>query len=415
MAAYMIREGNAMDGIDDWQERNHMPWQVRELTLQGSSHAFAEMTERERHEFFREWVARTFKGGSVCYGVTSVSSYAKNMTDVERGYNRDGDELSQFNLGMFCDEAAKMPLYYSKYNGSLTDKTNLPYALASAEAFGIRNVKAVVDGGFWDETCIKDLGRCFKSFTIGMPASLKESESLLAAYGQGIETYDNELSYRHIYCVPVNDEICGVPGRVLIYYNALSHISLCDDMYDHITRLDFELSALKRYPKSNLDRYKPYFKITKHARDSGFDYQIDRQKVELLRKNKGFFFLFTTDMLSSPSDILYYYRAKDADEKLFSQIKSAIDCRRVRTHDEFTTDGKVFVTFVACAIRSYILNKLSKLIADDSTSLKKIFNQLSNITIISNGQFCRFSKALTKKQKQILSFFGSPDLILHSF
>ena len=117
-----------------------------------------------------------------------------------------------------------------------------------------------------------------------------------------------------------------------------------------------------------------------------------------MRRNKGFFLLFSTDMTSSPTDILYYYRAKDADEKLFAQIKTGMDCDRMRTHNEDTTDGKVFVTFIACIIRSHLLDKLSQIIRDDSTSLKKVFNQQSNIIIISNKGEYRFTKALTKKQ-----------------
>jgi transposase len=35
------------------------------------------------------------------------------MTAVERGYNRDGDDLPQYNLGMFCDESTKTPIYYN--------------------------------------------------------------------------------------------------------------------------------------------------------------------------------------------------------------------------------------------------------------------------------------------------------------
>jgi len=52
-------------------------------------------------------------GGSVCYDVTSISSYSQAMPAVERGYNRDGDDLAQYNLGTFCDECSKTPLYYN--------------------------------------------------------------------------------------------------------------------------------------------------------------------------------------------------------------------------------------------------------------------------------------------------------------
>lgn len=107
-------------------------------------------------------------------------------------------------------------------------------------------------------------------------------------------------------------------------------------------------------------------------------------------------------MEASASSLLYYYRAKDADEKLFSQIKVDMDGRRIRTHNEQTTDGKTFVTFLACIIRSYMLGKLHQYLQDNSTSMNKVYSQLSNIIMIeSEGRQC-FAKALTKKQREIL-------------
>lgn len=148
MASYIIREGNAMDGIDDWLQRNYYPGYDRILTSQTSSRIFGSLSDKQRNDFFKHWIKTAFNGGSVCYDVTSISSYSKEMTEVELGYNRDGDDLSQYNLGMFCDESSKTPLYYNRYNGSLTDKVNLSYVLANARAVGIRNVKMIIDGGF---------------------------------------------------------------------------------------------------------------------------------------------------------------------------------------------------------------------------------------------------------------------------
>jgi len=416
MASYIIREGGAMDAIDDWQERNYFPGINRLLTSQSTSKTFASITTAQMNGFFKRWISKAFKSGSVCYDVTSISSYSKGIPDVEYGYNRDGDDLYQFNLGMFCDEITKVPLYYSRYNGSLTDKTNLSYVLAGAHDLGIQRVKMVLDGGFWSEECIKCLDYCCDAFTIGMPSSLNESENTIKIYGNNIESYANELAYPHIYCVEAHTVIYDVPGKILLYYDSLNHVRQCEDLSCRIQNLKNELSVLKRFPKNKLKRYIPYFKITQHEGDKGFEYAVDTIKVDKLRKHKGYFLLFTTDMESTPSDILYYYRAKDADEKLFSQIKVDMDSNRIRTHNGETTEGKAFVIFVACIIRSYMLGKLSSYLTDNSTSLKKVFNQLSNINIISKngGSGLRFTKALTKKQKNILAAFGVSDDILAS-
>jgi transposase len=174
MAAYIIREGNAMDGIDDWQQRNYFNEYNKLRTSQSCSRSFVNITAKQRYSFFKKWITKSFTGGSVCYDVTSISSYSQGMTEVEHGYNRDNENLCQFNLGMFCDEASKTPLYYSRYNGSLTDKTNLSYVLADFKDLGISRVKMILDGGFWSEECIKTLEGYCDAFTIGMPIHLKE-------------------------------------------------------------------------------------------------------------------------------------------------------------------------------------------------------------------------------------------------
>ena len=171
---------------------------------------------------------------------------------------------------------------------------------------------------------------------------------------------------------------------------------------------------MKHYPKSKLNRYEPFFIITKHKEGAGFDYVVDIENVERLRKQKGMFLIFTTDLDETPENALYHYRAKDVVEKLFDQIKCDMDGNRIRTHSEETTDGKTFVIFIACIIRTFLLNKLSQYLTDTSTSLKKALNQLSNIGIVSNSVGFRFTKALSKKQKDILMAFSADKDILES-
>ena len=414
MASYIIREGNAMDGIDDWLERNYFPDYNRVLTSQSTSKIFAALTAGQINDFFVEWVKLAMGAGTVCYDVTSISSYATQMASVERGYNRDGENLAQFNIGMFCDEGTKTPLYYNRYNGSLTDKTNLSYVLANAKAVGINRIKLVVDGGFSGTECFNSLQNLCDSFIIGLPAHLKESQNILESHGDNIATYSNEINVPYTYCVSTDAVVGGVAGKAMLYFDSQNHIHLCNELSELINRLKAELATLKRYPKSKLKRYEPYFIITKHEKGSGFDYCVDATKVDNLRKRKGYFLIFTTDMTATPEDTLYHYRAKDVIEKLFAQIKCDMDGNRARTHNEQTTDGKVFVTFIACIIRTYLLSKLTQYLTDHSTSLKKAFSQLSNITIISSPNGLRFTKALSKKQRLILKPFDADKSILDS-
>ena len=414
MASYIIREGGSMDGIDDWQQRNYFPDNNRLLASQSTSRMFGDMTIAQRKKFFSEWVKLTLHACTVCYDVTSISSYAQNMASVERGYNRDGEKLAQFNLGLFCNENNKMPLYYNRYNGSLTDKTNLSYVLDNAKEVGIDRVKMVMDGGFWDENCLVGLQGLCEAYTVGLPIHLKESQQILANFGDGIENYANKIGIPHTYCIPFETTVWGVKGKAFLYFDSLSHAHLTNEMSELIDRLGAELSGLKRFSKNKLKRYSAYFSITK--KDAGFEYSVDVGKVEKIRRQKGFYLIFTTDMNAGAEETLQHYRAKDVTEKLFDQIKCGMDGNRIRTHNENTTDGKVFVTFIACIIRTFLLEKLRKYLTDNSTSLKKALNQMSNIRIVTTTAKggLRLTKALSKKQKDILKPLGGSDKILAS-
>ena len=285
MASYIIREGNSMDGIDDWQQRNYFPNYSRLHTSQSTSKTFAALSAGQINDFFVGWVKIAMGDGAVCYDVTSFSSYAQQMPSVEHGYNRDHEKLAQFNLGMFCDEISKTPIYYNRYNGSLTDRTNLSYVLANAKAVGIKRVKMVLDGGFMLEECFTSLRDFCDAFIIGLPIHLKESQSILTSHWDGIDHYANELSVPHTFCIAVETEVQGVAGKALLFFDSMNHVCLRNELSEYINRLKAELSALKRYPKSKLKRYEPYFIITKHEHDSGFDYPRFSRRANSLIKN----------------------------------------------------------------------------------------------------------------------------------
>jgi transposase len=336
-----------------------------------------------------------------------VSSYSKTITDVEFGYNRDGEDLPQFNIGMFCGENNKLPIYYNRYNGSLTDKTSLSHVLANAKSVGINGVKLVVDGCFISPECFKSLKNFCKCFTAGIPAYLEISQKMINAHIIDIDRYHDKLPEQEIFCVEQPISIHGVNGKLMLYFDPHSHAQLCGELSDRIEQLSAELSRLKRCPKNSQQRYSKYFTLKKHGNSDEFDFHVNNGEVDKLRRGKGCFLLFSSDMSAKPEDSLSYYRDKDADEKLFDQIKLDMGGGHVRTHIIRTTDGKIFVTFIALAIRSYMLGKLRKYINLNSTSLKKSLNKLENIIVVHTGGSCRFTKALTRQQKDILAHFNA--------
>lgn len=121
------------------------------------------------------------------------------IEEAEYGYNRDHEKLPQFNLGLFTSEKTSYPVYMSIYNGSINDKTELFYAIKNAKYLGIKKIKVVLDGGFFDEERIKILHKEEFIFTIGMPMYLNLSKELIDNYGLDIYSPEYLTKYPGVY------------------------------------------------------------------------------------------------------------------------------------------------------------------------------------------------------------------------
>jgi transposase len=129
----------------------------------------------------------------VAYDVTSVSSYSKNITELEWGYNRDKEKLPQINIGMYFGEETKLPLYYRVYPGSISDKAHLKYMVADNDFINGQKTRFVMDRGFYSADNLRYLTERGYRFVIALPTSLKYCTELIKKYGGEVA---NHSEYR---------------------------------------------------------------------------------------------------------------------------------------------------------------------------------------------------------------------------
>lgn len=170
-ACYILLDGSTMDYIDCWQE-NSFSLSSHQLNGKSISRLFASIDDEHIHCIFTKWIQRFSDNDCYFYDVTSISSYSGNLDYAEYGYNRDHEYLAQINIGMFCHNVTRLPEYYEVYNGSLTDKINLPYVI---DNIGIRKISVIMDGGFFDKERISSLDKETYTYTMGIPSHLKIS------------------------------------------------------------------------------------------------------------------------------------------------------------------------------------------------------------------------------------------------
>lgn len=358
-AAYMVEEDNVMCHIADYCDEAFTPGGLR-LDSQSTSGLFAALSMHERSSFLSSWVRLRQEEEYIAYDVTSLSTYSGGIEDAEWGHNRDGEDLCQVNLGMFVGENSRLPVYYATYQGSVLDKTHLSFMMESARALGISKARFVFDRGFVTTDNLSYVQEHHLSFITALPAHLKAYKGLLDEAAQAdISSSRNAVSGQGLYAVrlPVMIGDAGLHAHVFFspQKRALEELAL----YAKVEKLEAELTKMasaRKLPK----KYTDLFCVS--AGDGASEtmtFARDYAKIDAKLRRAGFFVLVATDNTISSEEALMTYRHKDSIEKAFSGMKNFLDFNRMRTHGTLTTDGKLFVGFIALILRSQISAALS--------------------------------------------------------
>lgn len=408
IASYISLGNVSMSYIDDYMKNNYFPHIDNMITSQIASVVFERIVKEGTDHFFKEWIRETAGKKYICYDVTSVSTYSGNIVEAEYGYNRDHENLEQVNIGLFSVEGTKIPVYYENYNGSLTDKSNVISVVKNAKDKGLTKIKLVMDGGSFDKERIQELKEENLIFTIGMPMKLKSSKELVDKYGSDIYDYQYSTNYLNTFGKLVEYEIYGVKGKVFLGMDTQARNLEIETIREKIERIEEDLKhTRKKYETIFKNKtVTKYFDIKPKENSKGFTFELNEEKIKNDTKYCGYFLIFTTDMEAASKDIIYFYREKDVDEKIFYAMKNYIDLGRLRTHKQSTTDGKIFVAFISLIIRSWIMQKVYDYKTMNHLTYKKIANILNDIIVIDTLGEVRLLKSITKQQKEILAIFG---------
>jgi len=69
------------------------------------------------------------------YDTTSKSSYSKSLIQVKYGVNKDHDLLPQINLALLCGEQSRLPFYYRKLPGNISDVKTVKNLIADMDFY----------------------------------------------------------------------------------------------------------------------------------------------------------------------------------------------------------------------------------------------------------------------------------------
>jgi transposase len=413
VACYMARRGNVVDGISDWQETSTPSGEVR-LDPRSVSRLFASISHADKMAFFRAWATRRDGPQYLAYDVTSFSTYARGVGDAEWGHNRDGERLPQINLGCYLDQATGLPVFYTTYPGSIIGKSHLSSMMAYNKDLGVNRVTFVMDRGFASTANIGYMRRHKLSYVLGVEARYKAARQAVEEVRAGVFEMPNRLG-SGVYAKAVKGVFWGQEATLHVFYDPV----LCEQRRNELTReVDAEAEALAQLDQLTKRQAKHHSRRLRIdlADDGTFAFERDWDKIAAAGRDAGFFCVLTSTALT-PKDVLAVYRRKDAIEKAFDDLKNHTDMKRLRTHSDETTSGKLFCAFIALIACSEIQAKVGPALkaSKQSASKKDVLAEMDKIKIVDAASGRRLINPATKLQRGILEALGLTEERLKSY
>ena len=160
LAYYQVMEGEPFYLFPYWLDENSLP-KTKRLDSSGISNLFEVLgkNESQRFTFIEKWIQHLQPVKAAYFDISSISSYSSNISFIEWGYNRDGENLPQLNLGMVYCENKKLPINYYLYPGSIKDVTTLRNCKRYLCGFGLEDFLFVLDRGFFSTPNLKEMDK----------------------------------------------------------------------------------------------------------------------------------------------------------------------------------------------------------------------------------------------------------------
>lgn len=371
IAYYLILEDrNPLSRFPKWAAMHVHPFQ-NNIISQRSSELFSSITEKSKHAFFKLQGKRRSENEYWAYDTTSISSYSKCLKQVRYGLNKDHELLEQINVAMLFGQESKLPFYYRKLAGNITDVMTVKNLLSDMNDYGYKKIKLVMDRGFYSSKNINDLYKEHLKFLISGKLSLKFIQEELDKVRDQIRNWGNYNQKYAIYAhsVPIKwnytqdrpykqDTITSERRMYLhLYFNPDRALEDEKSFTRLLCVLQNELESGNRIPDHE-KQYQKYFELHETP-VRGIKITPKQSEIDRVKKNYGYFALLSND-IKDPIGALETYRNKDLVEKAFGDLKERLNFRRLNVSSDLSLDGKLFVEFIALILISYIKNMMSE-------------------------------------------------------
>ena len=401
LCVYLIGSDKPFMYMEDWIGE-HESYPVGKMSSQRLSELLGVFSQKERNEFFTAWSKENVSDEYMAIDITSISSYSNQIPEVERGYNRNGEDLDQINFCLLFGERTGLPIYQALYSGSIGDQATLKATLAEVEAIsGGKTLVLVADKGFYSVKNVEMLLELYKGsrFLLAVPFANKWTIELIMEERDSIDRISNLIHtsgspYRGI---TRKIDFNGTSLTAYVLYNPEQNLDDRNHWYSYVVWLKELVEAGKDTVAYSNDIGK-YLLIQKGS------VKIREDVLERKLQTAGWFILLGNGSLTAQQayDI---YSKKDVIEKAFMKFKNQLGLKRLRIHTEVRMRNKMFIAFLALMLVSSIHKVMKEKGLYRKMTMEKMFITLAKLKKVTvNGR--SILRPLTKEQRNIFTAFG---------
>ena len=417
IAYYLILEDrNPLSRFPRWAANHRHPF-GQNIPSQRSSELFGTIGEDSRQKFFLLQAGRRLEKEYLAYDTTSISSYSKLLKQVRYGKNKDHEPLPQINLALLYGEQSRLPVYYRKLPGNISDVKTIRKLLLDLDFLKIEKVKLVLDRGFYSEENINSLYQNHHKFLIAVQKSLKIVQNKLDEVRDTMRSrtcYSSKFKINYYSCtidwnyreLKKRSGIVEAGERRMYLHLFFNDQKATDDKTAFNTLLDnLEEELLSGNHDSEHEKlYQKFFEISQTP-VRGASLTPKQAAIDQVEKDYGYFALFSNGV-KDPLEALEIYRAKDVIEKAFGNLKERLNMRRTSVSSEENLEGKLFVQFVALIYLSYINKAMSEQNLFKDYTLHEMLDDLDVIECFEQPGRRSHVGEMTKKQMDLYTLLG---------
>ena len=378
--------------------------------------------ENMRESFFREWISIRGKPTSLIFDTTSISSYAKDLSLVEYGYNRDKESLPQVNMTMVSERVGELPIYYRTIPGSIPDVSLLKNTANMLVDYGIHAYTCVLDRGFYSAGNIREMLKEGIHFAVGVPFSNKQAGALVQKHRALLGTTKvSMLSGGYVYryksdtwSIKSDENVTSLHAHVFL--NPAKRADMVADMEKTILRLEeiagkeiaegriSQMQEAREWIETHTGMLRKCFAASETK--EGLRIRRLPRAIALMTSNRGYTVILTDEKKVSGDHILEDYRSRDQIEKLFDMYKNENGQKRLRSGKDDVVLGRFFLAFVALVMRKALEIRMRKSELGKIWSTCDLLRELKNIRAVHAQSGTRFLLEITKKQREIYKKLG---------